>query len=141
MGKAHLAYPIVQCQVRQYFHEIRLGDVDRIHAYEVHKVSGNKSEHAICSIFHLTKILLHVRELFCFYKFCVDGADGPCDNYTHVQPWDLVALEPYSSIDVRCDPYIDDMWEVSHDGKLLVACLKVGDYFVNVTTDDDGVKW
>jgi len=52
-----------------------------------------------------------------------------------------VALEPCSSIDVRCDPYIDDMREFSHDGKLLVACLKVGDYFVNVATDDDGVTW
>jgi hypothetical protein len=24
------------------------------------------------------------RTLFCFCKFCVDGGDGPCENYTHV---------------------------------------------------------
>ncbi len=75
-------------------------------------------------------------ELSCFYKFCVDGGDGPCDNYTHVQPWDLVALEPCSYIDARCDPDINDMREVSHDGESLVACLEVNDYFVIVATDD-----
>jgi hypothetical protein len=135
-GKAHLTCPTAQWQVRRYFHEIRLGDVDRTHGYEAHKVSGSRSKHAIHSIFHLNKTLLHVRELSCFYKFCVDGGDGPCDNYTHVQPWDLMALEPYSSIDVRCDPDIDDMREVSHDGESLVACLEVGDYFVITATND-----
>jgi hypothetical protein len=47
MGKGHLAYPKAQWQVRQYFHEIRLGDVDCTHGYEAHKVSGSISKHII----------------------------------------------------------------------------------------------
>lgn len=55
MGKAHLVYFKVQWQVRQYFHEIRLGDVECIHGYEAHRISGNRSKHTIRSIFHLNK--------------------------------------------------------------------------------------
>jgi hypothetical protein len=47
-----------------------------------------------------------------------------------------MTLEPCSSIDVRCDPNIGDMWEVSHDGESLAACFEVGDYFVVVAIDD-----
>ncbi len=56
------------------------------------------------------------KTLFCFCKFCIDGGDGPCENYTHVQPWDLVTLKPCSSIDARCDLDIDDMRKVSRWG-------------------------
>jgi hypothetical protein len=47
MSKAHLVYPKVQWQVRRYFHEIRLGDVDCTHGYEVHRISGSRSKHTI----------------------------------------------------------------------------------------------
>lgn len=73
----------------------------------------------------MNKILLCVCELSCFCKFCVDG---PCDNHSHVQPWDLVALEPCSPIDDRCDFKTNDTWEVSHDEETLAACLEIGDY-------------
>jgi hypothetical protein len=76
------------------------------------------------------------KTLFCFSKFCVDGGNGPCENYTHVQPWDLVTLEPCSSIDARCDLDIDDMREVSHDGESLATCSEVSDWFAIVATDD-----
>jgi len=78
----------------------------------------------------VNKTLLCVRELFWFCKFCVDGGDGPCDNHSHVQPWDLVALEPCFPIDDRCDLEMNDMWEVSPGGETLAACLKIGNYFV-----------
>ncbi len=77
-----------------------------------------------------------MRELFCFCKYCVNGVDGPCDNYTHVQPWDLVTLEPCSPIDAWCDLEIDDKWEVSHDGESLITCLEIGECFVVIITDD-----
>ncbi len=118
-----------------------MGDVDSTHGCEAHKVSGSRSKHVICSVSHLIKTLLHVQELSCFCKFCVDGGDGPYDNYTHVQPWDLVTLEPCSAIDVRCDLIIDDMWQVSHDGESLTTCLEVGDYFVVVATNDVEECW
>ncbi len=76
------------------------------------------------------------KTLFCFCKFYVDGGDGPYENYTHVQPWDLVTLEPCSSIDTRCDLDIDDMPEVYHDGESLATCLEVGDQFAIVATND-----
>jgi hypothetical protein len=47
-----------------------------------------------------------------------------------------VALKPCSPINAKCDLKVDDMWEVSQDGKLLTTCLEVGDYFVIVTNDD-----
>ncbi len=77
-----------------------------------------------------------MRELSCFCKYYIDGGDGPYDNYTHVQPWDIVTLEPCSPIDARCDPKIDDRWEISHDGKSLTSYLEVGAYFVVVAIDD-----
>jgi hypothetical protein len=76
------------------------------------------------------------KNLFCFCKFCIDGGNGPCENYTHVKPWDLVTLEPCSSIDARCDLDIDDMREVFHDGESLAACLEVGNYFAIATIND-----
>ncbi len=113
-----------------------MGDVDRTHAYEAHRVNGSISKHTIWFVFHLNKALLHVHALSCFCKYCRDGGDGPCDNYIHVQPWDLVTLEHCSPIDVGCDPKTDDRWEVSHDGESLATCLKVGDYFVVGAIDD-----
>ncbi len=77
-----------------------------------------------------------MRELFCFCKYCVNGGDGPCDNYTHVQPWDLVTLEPCSPIDAWCDLETNDKWEVSHDGESLITYLEIGECFVVVITDD-----
>lgn len=56
-------------------------------------------------------------------KYYVDGGDGPYDNYTHVQPWDLMTLEPCSPIDVGCDLEIDNRWEVSHNGESLTTWL------------------
>jgi hypothetical protein len=47
-----------------------------------------------------------------------------------------VTLEPCSPIDARCDPKIDDRWEISHDGKSLTSYLEVGAYFVVVAIDD-----
>jgi hypothetical protein len=76
----------------------------------------------------LKKALLHVHELSLFYKYCVDGGDGPYDNYIHVQPWDLITLEPCSHIDVGYDPEIDNRWEDSHNVESLVACLEFSDY-------------
>jgi hypothetical protein len=55
----------IQQEVKQYFHEIRLGDVDCTHGYEAHIVSGSRSKHVICFISHLNKSLLHVQELSC----------------------------------------------------------------------------
>jgi hypothetical protein len=78
-----------------------LGDVDRAHGYEAHRVDDSRSKHVIQSISHMNKTLLHVRELFCFYKFCINGGDGPCDNCTDVQPWDLVVVKPCSFIDAK----------------------------------------
>jgi len=66
----------IQQQVKQYFHEIRLGDFDCTHGYEAHIVSGSRSKHVICSISNLNKSLLYVQELSCFYEFCIDGGDG-----------------------------------------------------------------
>jgi hypothetical protein len=34
MGKAHLAYFGVRHEVRHYFHEIKMGDVNHIHVHE-----------------------------------------------------------------------------------------------------------
>ncbi len=117
-------------------HKVRLRDVDCTHGYEAHKVDGSRSKRVIWSIFHFNRTLLHVRELSYFCKFCVDGRNGPCNNCTHIQPWDVVALKPCSPINAKCDLKVDDMWEVSQDGKLLTTCLEVGDYFVIVTNDD-----
>ncbi len=75
-------------------------------------------------------------ELSCFCNYCIDGGDWPYDNYTHVQPWDLVTLKPCSPIDAWCDLEIDDKWEVFHDGDSLVACLEIGECFVVVITND-----
>ncbi len=105
-----------------------MGNVDHNHGYETCTVDGSRSKYAIQSVSHVNKTLLCVRELSWFCKFCVDGGDGPCDNHSHVQPWDLLALEPCSPIDDRCDLETNDTWEVSHDGETLAACLEIGDY-------------
>jgi hypothetical protein len=47
-----------------------------------------------------------------------------------------VTLKPCSSINVRCDPNIDDMQKVFHDGESLAAYLEVGEYFVVVAIND-----
>ncbi len=104
-----------------------MGDVDCTHGYEAHKVDGNRSKCVIRYVSHFNRTLLHVCELSYFCKFCVDGRNGPCENCTHIQPWDLMALEPCSPIDANCDLKVDDMQEVSQDGELLIACLEVGD--------------
>ncbi len=104
-----------------------MGDVDCIHGYEAHKVDGSRSKHVIWYVSHFNKTLLHVCELSYFCKFCVDGRNGPCDNCTHIQTWDLMALKPCSPIDAKCDLKVDDMREASQDGELLIACLEVGD--------------
>jgi hypothetical protein len=80
MDKVHLVYLGAQWQVSHYFHEIKLGDVDRIHGYEARTIEGNIPKHAIQSVSHLNKTLLQVHELSCFCKFYLDGGDGPCDN-------------------------------------------------------------
>ncbi len=103
MGKAHLAYFGAWWEVKSYFHEIKMGAVNRTHGYEAWTIEGNRSKHSIQSVFHLNKTFLHVHELSCFCKFYLDGGDGPCDNETHVATFDLMTLEPCLIIDSRCD--------------------------------------
>jgi hypothetical protein len=78
--------------------------------------------------------LLHVHELFCFYKFYLNGGDGPCDN--EIATFDLVTLEPCLLIDYMCDIKTIDAWEVSNDGESLATCLEIGDCFVVITQDN-----
>jgi hypothetical protein len=119
-----------------------LGDVDCTHSYEAHIVNGSISKHTIWFVSHLNKTLQHVHELYYFCKYCVNGGDGPCDNYIHVRPWDLVTLEPCSPIDVRCDLDIHDRWQVSHDGESLTACVEVGFVVVAINdTQDNASSW
>ncbi len=85
-------------------------------------------------MFHLEclsskQTLLHLHELFCFYKFYLNGGDGPCDNETHATIFDLVTLEPCLPIDSRCDIKTIDAWEVSNDGESLATCLEIGGQF------------
>jgi hypothetical protein len=100
-----------------------MGDVNHIHGYEAWTIEGNISKHFIWSVFHLNKTLLHVCELSCFYKFCLDGGNGPCDNKTQVATFDLVKLEPCLPIDSMCDIRTIDAWENSNDGESLATCL------------------
>jgi hypothetical protein len=57
MDKVHLVYLGAQWQVSCYFHEIKLGDVDRIHGYEACTIEGNIPKHAIQIASHLNKTL------------------------------------------------------------------------------------
>jgi hypothetical protein len=84
----------------------------------------------------LNKTLLHVCELSCFSKLCLDGGNGPCDNETHAVTFDLVTLEPCLPIDFRCPIETIDAWEVSNDGHSLATCLEVGDNFVVIAQDN-----
>jgi hypothetical protein len=144
MGKAHLAYSGAQQEVRRYFHEIKMGDVNCTHGYETQTIEGCRSKHSIPVVSHLNKTLLHVCELSCFYKFYLDGGDGPCDNKTHAATFDLVTLEPCLPIDSMCDIETTDAREVSNDGEPLVTCLEVRDCFVVVAqdnTENNGSFW
>jgi hypothetical protein len=116
-----------------------MGDVNRTHGYEAQTIEGSRSKHSNQSVSHLNKTLLHVRELSCFCKLCLDGGNGPCDNETHVATFDLVTLEPCLPIDSRCDIETIDAWEVSNDGESLATCFEVGDCFV-ITTQDNTEK-
>ncbi len=63
----------------------------------------------------LDKISLCVWNLSCFLRYCLDGADGPCDNETYVALFGFVYLEPCNASDAQVD--VEPMFQVKEIGR------------------------
>jgi hypothetical protein len=63
---------------------------------------------------------------------CVDDMARVCPNHAHVNSWQLITLEPCSSIGLLVEAQDDDSnWEVINVGNTQLAFeLQVGDNFV-----------
>ncbi len=117
MSLGHAAYENAQLHVDRNFIKIKVGEVNRTHRYNRQIVVNSRSLQSMRSISHASYMLLETKELSCFCDKCIDDlAKGDCSSKSHVAPWTLVTLQPYSSFDAHCDIDTDGAsW--GNDGK------------------------
>jgi hypothetical protein len=49
-NKYHVMYPNVRQQVHKFFHEVKVGDVNRLRPWDCSTVKGSRSKHQVCSL-------------------------------------------------------------------------------------------
>jgi hypothetical protein len=77
-NKFHVASSKVECHINKYFHEMKVGDVDRSSPFEFEIVHGSKTMHQVWSISNKDLAL---------YQYCQFDFGDQNHNF------DLVALE------------------------------------------------
>ncbi len=91
-------YEHAQMDVKHNFIEVKVGEVNMTHGYDCWIVTNSKSFHYVRSITHSNNVFMETRELSCFCDTCVDYIlEGDCDSKSHVAPWTLLTLPPYSA--------------------------------------------
>jgi hypothetical protein len=75
----------------------------------------------------LDKTSFRVRTLSCFYKFCSNGGDVPCDNEAYIAPFNLVQLKPYNANDAHAN--VEFVPQLETNQEVVAATIEVQDHF------------
>jgi hypothetical protein len=130
---------------RTFWH-IDLEDINRDDPWGCNTLPGSRSLHSVMgnSIGDPTCFL--VRELSCFYLYCVEKDWANFDRKTHVKLWFVVRLRPHNAqrviqqIDLQNDP---DDWEFDGCTEAPGDLVEVGDNFAVPTPpgNEEGVEF
>ncbi|KAL3696603.1 hypothetical protein R1sor_010679 [Riccia sorocarpa] len=94
-----MAYGQTQ-NVRRFFWEIKVGEVDRSKELDCLPIKGTRSLHCFHGYSRVNPTLLKTRELSCFCPSCVDDEGVNCPNKRYTGDWKLENVHPLKLTDV-----------------------------------------
>lgn len=132
----------VRHHINEYFHEVKVGDVDRSKPFECEIVHGSQSVHQVRSIFNKNPTLCQRCQLSCLCVGCIDhNHDYPCVHHEHVAKWTLTRLKLRNTAEVREMMYNDnEEIEVGSRGEWIVDNLCPSDN-IAIPIDVDEPFW
>ncbi|KAL3702355.1 hypothetical protein R1sor_020377 [Riccia sorocarpa] len=119
-------------EVRRFFWEVKVGDVNRSKRYDCLPIEGTRKLHCFHGFSRLNPTLLNVREMCCFCPSCIDEDWENCSNLEYTGPWTLHNVHPRKPADVV--DYVDaighgqDIPDQSDEGTI-ADLVEVGDFF------------
>jgi hypothetical protein len=94
-NKYHDASSKVRRHINKYFHEVKVGDVDRSNPFESETMHGSRSMHQVYSISNKDPTLCQYCQLSCMCVIYIDhNLDYRCVYHEHVPNWTLTKLRP-----------------------------------------------
>ncbi len=72
----------------------------------------------------------------CFYRFYIDGGDGPCDHANYVSRFNLIHMVHCRLKNVR-NEVEEDNTLINNDHEMLVTSLNVGEHFALIVAEDN----
>ncbi|KAL3694855.1 hypothetical protein R1sor_008506 [Riccia sorocarpa] len=119
-------------EVRRFFWEVKVGDVNRSKCYDCLPIEGTRKLHCFHGFSRLNPTLLNVREMCCFCPSCIDEDWENCSNLEYTGPWTLHNVHPRKPADVV--DYVDaighgqGILDQSDEGTI-ADLVEVGDFF------------
>jgi hypothetical protein len=101
-NKFHASYACVKAHVNNFFHEVKVGDVDQYWEFGCGTIKGNHCMHQIQSLTTKDPTFYNYRQLSCFCVSCMGLSNNPpCPNANHVPKWTLTKPSVSNSIEVK----------------------------------------
>ncbi|KAL3693313.1 hypothetical protein R1sor_006964 [Riccia sorocarpa] len=85
---------------RRFFWEVKVGEVDRSKELDCLPIKGTRSLHCFHGYSPTNPTLLRIKELSCFYPYCVDDEGLRCLNQDYTGKWKLESIHPIKPQDV-----------------------------------------
>ncbi len=138
-NKYHVAHPNVRQHINKFFHELRVGDIDKSKNFECEIVKGSRAKHQIHFLSPKDPTLCQYHQLSYFCESCMGiYPKTHCVNKDHVLEWILTCLRLENSCEVQeimYDP--NEEMEASIGGEWIVDNLHPSDNVVILITTNE----
>jgi hypothetical protein len=136
-NKYHVASSNVKKHTNKFFHEVKVGDVNRSRPCECETMHGSRSMHQVWSIFIRHPVNI-VNYIVCVSLIIDHGPKIHCVHHEHVPYWTLTKLKPQNTYEVREMMYdSDEEIEAGTKGEWIAKNLYPSDNIVVPTNIDE----